>query len=52
MEQNVKLLKYYYLLTPFFAAADIFLGINLRINIPGGHAAIEYVYYFICFSGF
>lgn len=49
MKQNVQLLKYYYLLTPFFAAADILFDLNIRINIPGGHAAVEYVYYIICF---
>ncbi len=49
MEQNVQLLKYYYLFTPVFAAADIFFDVNIRINIPGGHEAVEYVYYFICF---
>ena len=49
METNVQLLKSYYLLTPLFAAADIFFDVNIRINIPGGHASIEYAYYFICF---
>lgn len=49
MDQNIQFLKYYYLLTPLFAAADIILGINIRINIPGGHADIEYAYYLICF---
>ena len=50
MDQNVRFLKYYYLLTPAFALADILFGINLRISIPGGHAVIEYAYYAVCFG--
>lgn len=49
MEENLQFLKYYYLLTPVFAAADIFFNVNLRINIPGGHESIEYAYYLVCF---
>lgn len=49
MDQHVRFLKYYYLLTPVFVLADIVFGVNLRISIPGGPEAIEYSYYAVCF---
>ncbi len=49
MDNRLRILKVYYLLTPVFLAIELLFDFNIRITIPGESAAFKYIYYAVCF---
>lgn len=47
---DMKLIKYYYLLTPLFFVLDIIFGWQVRVITPWNSPIIRIIYYAICFA--
>ncbi|MCB1616184.1 MAG: hypothetical protein KDI30_09235 [Pseudomonadales bacterium] len=48
---NIRIMQNYYFLSPLFLLADKALGFNVRVTMPAGFEALEYLYYLTCFAG-